>query len=105
MIRRPPRSTLFPYTTLFRSGHGIFTLSGQLFHLCSIRQHGIDMGPAASLGREDDVPSVGRPGGVLVTTRTMGELHVLAGSNVHDEHVEVPRLEAASPCKRYVLDR
>src|SRR2546422_2611112 len=27
MIRRPPRSTLFPYTTLFRSGHepvGVF---------------------------------------------------------------------------------
>src|SRR2546422_4739135 len=23
MIRRPPRSTLFPYTTLFRSRHGI----------------------------------------------------------------------------------
>src|SRR2546429_1734299 len=23
MIRRPPRSTLFPYTTLFRSGHPI----------------------------------------------------------------------------------
>src|SRR3712207_8162923 len=23
MIRRPPRSTLFPYTTLFRSGGGI----------------------------------------------------------------------------------
>src|ERR1035441_4835516 len=22
MIRRPPRSTLFPYTTLFRSDHG-----------------------------------------------------------------------------------
>src|SRR2546430_7929633 len=27
MIRRPPRSTLFPYTTLFRSGMGpIYTL-------------------------------------------------------------------------------
>src|SRR2546430_9756105 len=24
MIRRPPRSTLFPYTTLFRSSHGAF---------------------------------------------------------------------------------
>src|SRR3712207_7722796 len=24
MIRRPPRSTLFPYTTLFRSGYGTF---------------------------------------------------------------------------------
>src|SRR2546427_8802902 len=23
MIRRPPRSTLFPYTTLFRSGYGL----------------------------------------------------------------------------------
>src|SRR5438105_5215636 len=23
MIRRPPRSTLFPYTTLFRSSHGM----------------------------------------------------------------------------------
>src|SRR2546430_12536251 len=25
MIRRPPRSTLFPYTTLFRSHHGVET--------------------------------------------------------------------------------
>src|SRR5437867_9156895 len=24
MIRRPPRSTLFPYTTLFRSRHSLF---------------------------------------------------------------------------------
>src|SRR2546429_5948674 len=29
MIRRPPRSTLFPYTTLFRSqGHADIALSG-----------------------------------------------------------------------------
>src|SRR5947207_8559900 len=27
MLRRPPRSTLFPYTTLFRSGVGIGTIS------------------------------------------------------------------------------
>src|SRR3712207_8494428 len=26
MIRRPPRSTLFPYTTLFRSNEGAFPL-------------------------------------------------------------------------------
>src|SRR5688572_31631939 len=26
MIRRPPRSTLFPYTTLFRSGRGLMSL-------------------------------------------------------------------------------
>src|SRR2546428_7200508 len=27
MIRRPPRSTLFPYTTLFRSGYAAFAAS------------------------------------------------------------------------------
>src|SRR5437879_11587379 len=27
MIRRPPRSTLFPYTTLFRSGHIRFSMA------------------------------------------------------------------------------
>src|SRR2546428_4049383 len=38
MIRRPPRSTLFPYTTLFRSlshervGVGVRDLSGAGFH-------------------------------------------------------------------------
>src|SRR5256885_7340775 len=34
MIRRPPRSTLFPYTTLFRSGtrngHALLLAAGQL---------------------------------------------------------------------------
>src|SRR5207245_7707787 len=28
MIRRPPRSTLFPYTTLFRSGYGAAEAAG-----------------------------------------------------------------------------
>src|SRR2546430_4571260 len=35
MIRRPPRSTLFPYTTLFRSGsghHGPDTVRGPRSH-------------------------------------------------------------------------
>src|SRR5256885_6289118 len=33
MIRRPPRSTLFPYTTLFRSGHLVA-------HALAIQQRG-----------------------------------------------------------------
>src|SRR3712207_7177264 len=34
MIRRPPRSTLFPYTTLFRSGRQRSSIAGtQLGHL------------------------------------------------------------------------
>ena len=31
MIRRPPRSTLFPYTTLFRSEHSQISLSTNAF--------------------------------------------------------------------------
>src|SRR2546425_4456016 len=33
MIRRPPRSTLFPYTTLFRSGVGALWRSHELFDI------------------------------------------------------------------------
>src|SRR2546430_10516394 len=40
MIRRPPRSTLFPYTTLFRSGAGFCRLpasdQGPLCHAAEI---------------------------------------------------------------------
>src|SRR2546422_7339077 len=32
MIRRPPRSTLFPYTTLFRSLHGLAGFRAQAAH-------------------------------------------------------------------------
>src|SRR3712207_7329517 len=36
MIRRPPRSTLFPYTTLFRSGLELSRyVPGLYFYLCA----------------------------------------------------------------------
>src|SRR5258708_29179229 len=45
MIRRPPRSTLFPYTTLFRSP---------------------DVLGAAPVGEEDDALAIGRPAGLRI---------------------------------------
>src|SRR6266704_2784663 len=33
MIRRPPRSTLFPYTTLFRSRASVLPRAGRAWHL------------------------------------------------------------------------
>jgi len=39
MIRRPPRSTLFPYTTLFRSN---FELSYQFSHLIIVSDYSAD---------------------------------------------------------------
>src|SRR2546428_8485102 len=43
MIRRPPRSTLFPYTTLFRSDLGIaeFTHAGILDLAAELGRHGL----------------------------------------------------------------
>src|SRR2546430_13541698 len=40
MIRRPPRSTLFPYTTLFRSDHqsGEYRLLDQAVHGTALRR-------------------------------------------------------------------
>src|SRR5688572_31234259 len=41
MIRRPPRSTLFPYTTLFRSCHFEGLEKHELEHLCSTGEYDV----------------------------------------------------------------
>src|SRR2546422_10958058 len=52
MIRRPPRSTLFPYTTLFRSG--LRRGSHRLAHRAGpLRAHGIGAARARSLTPDD----------------------------------------------------
>src|SRR2546430_11243945 len=50
MIRRPPRSTLFPYTTLFRS-HGYGQGSGQPVHIQLVR--------VQTLGLQEHLVSLG----------------------------------------------
>src|SRR2546427_6228385 len=42
MIRRPPRSTLFPYTTLFRSAKVIVRAGGQVVPVLRIELDGLD---------------------------------------------------------------
>src|SRR2546430_9132676 len=61
MIRRPPRSTLFPYTTLFRSEQGAEIVS---FHECCLSgytflQHLDREQLAAVAERVPDGPAVG----------------------------------------------
>src|SRR5260370_39003706 len=58
MIRRPPRSTLFPYTTLFRSREKIFPVDGAL----------ANVGHAAA-------KSNGLPHRSLISGRRSGVLH------------------------------
>src|SRR5256885_12438173 len=49
MIRRPPRSTLFPYTTLFRSYRQLFTTVFSDFYLFEDLVAGGEEGQAAAL--------------------------------------------------------
>src|SRR5437588_7790312 len=52
MIRRPPRSTLFPYTTLFRSGHEMGHAAAGL--LQDLNPRAVVVGPPVGTGVEID---------------------------------------------------
>src|SRR3712207_7012277 len=79
MIRRPPRSTLFPYTTLFRSLVAVLTLAPQrVLVVHRLRQHSTtravgDHGPAVGplgVGLDlDDDRLRGRPARDRKSTR------------------------------------
>src|SRR5437762_11425057 len=60
MIRRPPRSTLFPYTTLFRS---------------KLRWHAEGIGPGAIFFDEDRLYFHGENGDVALAEATRSEEH------------------------------
>src|SRR5256885_9466856 len=57
MIRRPPRSTLFPYTTLFRSGEEVAALVGAAAGLVAL---GGGETAREALGREQARPDLMR---------------------------------------------
>src|SRR2546426_5224529 len=78
MIRRPPRSTLFPYTTLFRS-HGGMTAR-------AVGQ-GIDQARRGAI-HADPVLDGGRP-----EPRRMGD-----GRNMQQQRSEEHTSELQSPC-------
>src|SRR5258708_30881048 len=59
MIRRPPRSTLFPYTTLFRSVHGTAQLTGALAAVAPQLGSLIDQGGVTLTAIDAAGPSLG----------------------------------------------
>src|SRR5260370_27183758 len=58
MIRRPPRSTLFPYTTLFRSDSGCLDSGSSRTepddHVGAKTLAGYDQGPSTGLDRSEE---------------------------------------------------
>src|SRR2546422_3802423 len=74
MIRRPPRSTLFPYTTLFRSRDGVRAYLTQ--HACANADTG-DLWAALGKASRQPIPDVMdgwifKPGYPLVSARLEG---------------------------------
>src|SRR5947208_12735665 len=66
MIRRPPRSTLFPYTTLFRSWH----ISNILVKLgAASRAEAVAIGLREGLLEPEEQPLTGRSAPDLATRR------------------------------------
>src|SRR5260370_42570864 len=62
MIRRPPRSTLFPYTTLFRSGMKMLTMTNLSTEcLIQLTKLGYDATPFNQLGKDRKSGSAGMP--------------------------------------------
>src|SRR5258708_28090604 len=66
MIRRPPRSTLFPYTTLFRS-----IITQDLCHVCAASPDDL----ATALARFDRRPEVTRERGSEIIDRKSTRLN------------------------------
>src|SRR3712207_3984794 len=84
MIRRPPRSTLFPYTTLFRSVQNVEdakTLAGMGVDGITLSNHGgrqLDRAPVPFHLLPDVVREVGNDVEVMVDTGIMNGADIVA---------------------------
>src|SRR5690349_10090158 len=86
MIRRPPRSTLFPYTTLFRSEMQVFgDTHGNVVHLferdCSVQrrhQKVIEEAPAPSFTKRNEMGSAAVAAAKAIQYRGAGTVEFIA---------------------------
>src|SRR3712207_6274004 len=89
MIRRPPRSTLFPYTTLFRSrvmpNYNVMGVAKAALE-ASVRYLAADFGPD----------------GIRVNAISAGPVRTLAGAGIADARLMFAYQKAHSPLRRSV---
>src|SRR2546426_12198106 len=90
MIRRPPRSTLFPYTTLFRSHAPVDESDGPMLHLSSRIPLGVNVRDLLELERPfegqgvmEAAPEVEE---VIVLDEAFGDVANRIAPPEHDRH-------------------
>src|SRR3989442_12248933 len=91
MIRRPPRSTLFPYTTLFRSGCPDCAMTGYRgrFSILEVLTVTPEVERRIAAGETaDHIAAAGRGAG-MKTLWESGLSHVLRGESTIDELLRV----------------
>src|SRR3712207_8935547 len=107
MIRRPPRSTLFPYTTLFRSIISEFTLkevirqtifsiadnennklmTGELFEIHDGRMRVVSLDGHRISIRNIDLKSSCEDKKVVVPGKTLNEISKIVGGSYEDDEI------------------
>src|SRR2546422_2279192 len=98
MIRRPPRSTLFPYTTLFRSRDGLAVAD---------RQRGVVVGAMAHRGGNEEVArGLGeRLRSEEHTSELQSRLHLVCRLLLEKKKKKKTRLEGLRVEAQYYQDR
>src|SRR2546430_13858325 len=86
MIRRPPRSTLFPYTTLFRSLHRFAALP-EAFVNMTISREGILTGPAV----KGNLPGIALRAGISCAAFVLAQ--AAPAQRLPLERIKLPRSE------------
>src|SRR3712207_8182283 len=94
MIRRPPRSTLFPYTTLFRSGEVLQSSVGRLQRR---HHHGLEEGHGREPLRDAALCHADRKSTRLNSSHANISYAVFCSKNKEPAPVRRTRHPAASP--------
>src|SRR3712207_8503215 len=86
MIRRPPRSTLFPYTTLFRS-YGVSKAFGEALGAFYAYKHGMRV-TCLRIGNVDDAPVDHRRLAIWVSPEDLVQLIRIGRSEEHTSELQ-----------------
>src|SRR5258707_4819175 len=105
MIRRPPRSTLFPYTTLFRSvGNYTISVEKSGFKTLQKTHNALEVGTPLTVDAALEVGSVTEPVTVTGGTEQLQTANATIGNVVEQKAIEALPLNGRNPLTLLLLE-